>query len=243
MAGILFNRVAFRRPQKAIKLDNNMIKAFSPSAFVKPRFGTAMRIMPLAAMAFAALFALGSTARAQDAAAVANELHAGLEHLMANGEAMGLEAASDYIGGVVDETYDLPALTAQSIGPASFRSYDDAGKAQVVAAYREFVIANYVSRFARKLPITFKTLGTSPGPKGATVVNTELQRQSGEPVNLDYVVRTPEEGRAGIADVLYNGVSEAARRRSELSSLARLGAEPLADALSRKASTIAATQQ
>jgi phospholipid transport system substrate-binding protein len=245
--GFLFNRAALSRPQKATKLDDNMTNASSGILLLKPAAAFLLAAMALLLAALALLVPVTTPARAQGAGAaaevVADRLHAGLERLMAEGQTMGLADASDYIGGVVDETYNLKSLTAQSIGPSSFRGYDDAGRALVVAAYREFVIANYVSRFARPLPIRFKTLGTSEGPRGAVLVNTQLVRASGDPVDLDYIVVTPEDGRPGIADVLYNGVSEAARRRSELSSLARLGAAPLAEALTRKAETIAATPQ
>lgn len=189
-----------------------------------------------------------SVAIAQDAAAtpdpkaveLVEKLHGGLDHLMKNAQELGPEAASDYIASVVDETYNLPALTAQSIGPSAFRGYDDEQKADVVDAYRAFVVSNYLSRFGKPLPISFETLGSSEGPRASTIVETQLVRQSGKPVQLVYVVASSKEGTAGIADVQYNGVSEAARRRSELSSLARQGADVLADALNKKAAQIAA---
>ncbi|MGD1934388.1 MAG: ABC transporter substrate-binding protein [Candidatus Phaeomarinobacter sp.] len=171
------------------------------------------------------------------AVGLAEELHAGLVHLMGNGTDLGVDAASDYIGEVVDKTYNLKAITAQSIGPSTFRGYTREEQDSVASAYRSFVVANYVSRFAKPLPISFETVGSTAGPKGSVVVETQLIRKSGEPVQLVYVVAgsTP-----GIADVQYNGVSEAARRRSELSSLARQGADAIADALTKKAAQIAA---
>lgn len=174
---------------------------------------------------------------ADKAVALAEELHAGLVHLMGNGQELGLDGASEYIGDVVDRTYNLKAITAQSIGPSTFRGYTADEQNLVASAYRSFVVANYVSRFAKPLPISFETVGSGAGPKGSVVVETQLVRKSGDPVQLVYVVagsRAP-----GIADVQYNGVSEAARRRSELSSLARQGADVIADALTKKAAQIA----
>ncbi|MEP0071035.1 ABC transporter substrate-binding protein [Pyruvatibacter sp.] len=174
-----------------------------------------------------------------DAVMLVEKLHEGLEHLMMNGQTLGADGASDYISAVVDDTYNLPALTAQSIGPSAFRGYDAEQKVRVVAAYRAFVISNYLSRFGKPLPINFETVGHSEGPRGSTIVETQLVRKSGDPVQLVYVVATSKDGTTGIADVQYNGVSEAARRRSELSSLARQGADVLADALNKKAAQIA----
>ncbi|CDO58323.1 COG2854: ABC-type transport system involved in resistance to organic solvents, auxiliary component [Candidatus Phaeomarinobacter ectocarpi] len=175
-----------------------------------------------------------------NAVALVEKLHEGLEHLMTNAQTLGAEGASDYIAAVVDDTYNLPALTAQSVGPSAFRGYGSEEKAVVVAAYRAFVVSNYLSRFGKPLPISFETVGHSEGPRGSTIVETQLVRQSGDPVQLVYVVAASKDGRSGIADVQYNGVSEAARRRSELSSLARQGANVLADALTKKAAQIAA---
>lgn len=202
----------------------------------------------LAALTVLFFGAISGTAIAQDetaesgskAVGLVEQLHDGLDHLMKNGQALGAEGASDFIAAVVDETYNLPALTAQSIGPSAFRGYDAAQRASVVAAYRAFVISNYLSRFGKPLPISFKTVGSSSGPRASTIVETQLVRQAGEPVQLVYVVAESKDGAAGIADVQYNGVSEAARRRSELSSLARQGADVLADALNKKAAQIAA---
>lgn len=219
------------------------------TAFTTMQQQTRGHFRPILAALTLFFFGISSSAAvAEDAAATSGaaavelveKLHDGLDHLMKNGQEFGAEGSTDYIADVVDETYNLPALTAQSIGPSAFRGYDADEKASVVTAYRAFVIANYLSRFGKPLPISFETLTSSDGPRGSTVVETQLVRKAGKPVQLVYVVAASKDGTAGIADVQYNGVSEAARRRSELSSLARQGADVLADALNKKAAQIAA---
>ena len=169
-------------------------------------------------------------------------LHAGLTELMATAAQKDVDGMRAFVGGVVDATYNLPALTAQSISPAAFRGYSDDERIEVVAAYRSFAVANYVRQFGKQLPITFETIGASEGPKGSVLVETQLKRPSGDPVQLVYVI-AGQGDRRGIADVQYNGVSEAARRRSELSSLAREGAAALAAALAGKAEQLVATPE
>ncbi len=200
----------------------------------------ALTLFFVGAISGAAIAQEETTQSDPNAVALVERLHGGLEHLMANGQTLGAEGASDYIAAVVDDTYNLPALTAQSVGPSAYRGYDAEQKASVVAAYRAFVVSNYLSRFGKPLPISFKTVGHSQGPRSSTIVETQLVRKSGDPVQLVYVVATSKDGTVGIADVQYNGVSEAARRRAELSSLARQGADVLADALNKKAAQIAA---
>lgn len=220
------------------------IAAFAHSLRQIPRLGSLLSvvtfsmIMAVTASALAAGTAHAEEPLSEQAIGFAEDLHDGLSHLMKNGQELGLDGASDYIGSVVDETYNLSALTAQSIGPSTFRGYSDEEKDLVVSAYRSFVIANYVSRFAKPLPISFETVGSSNGPAGSVVVETRLIRPSGDPVQLVYVVAGTT--NPGIADVQYNGVSEAARRRSELSALARQGADVISEALAKKAAQIAA---
>jgi phospholipid transport system substrate-binding protein len=226
-----------------MKQDDSMTALATMQQQMRSHFGSI-----LAAMTLLSFVMISGAAVAQDqtadsgpvAVVVVEKLHDGLNHLMQNAQELGAEGASDYIAGVVDDTYNLPALTAQSVGPSAFRGYDAEQKASVVAAYRAFVVSNYLSRFGKPLPISFETLGYSKGPRGSTIVETQLVRTSGDPVQLVYVVATSKDGTTGIADVQYNGVSEAARRRSELSSLARQGADVLADALNKKAAQIAA---
>jgi len=223
MAGI----AAFAHSQRQISTFRSLLTAATLSVMTA-----------LAALTLVSGAAHAEAPTSQEAVGFAEELHDGLSYLMANGQGLGTDGASDYIGAVVDKTYNLSALTAQSIGPSTFRAYSAEEKDQVVAAYRSFVIANYVSRFAKPLPISFETIGSADGPAGSIVVETQLIRKSGDPVQLVYVVAGAS--KAGIADVQYNGVSEAARRRSELSALARQGADVISEALSKKAAQIAA---
>jgi len=174
----------------------------------------------------------------QEAIANIDDLHAGIEHLMAHGRRLGRQASADYMAEVVDRTYNLNALTAQAVGPPAFRAFEDADREKVVAAYREFVIANYVDRFGRNLPISFGASVVEPGPRGALLVRSVLNRPTGDPVQLGYIVVTSDNGALGIADVIYNGVSESARRRAELSPLAEQGADALATALREKSTEI-----
>jgi|GEM_PF-2509040 len=210
---------------------------------VRTLFGLASLILLGAGLAASPALAEADDASLQTAAVETVEaLHAGLTELMATASEKGVDGMQAFVGDVVDETYNLPGLTAQSISPSAFRQYSDEERSRVVAAYRLFAVANYVSQFGKKLPITFETIGASQGPNGAVLVETQLNRQNGDPVQLVYVIAGKDTQR-GITDVQYNGVSEAARRRSELSSLAREGADVLAAALEDKAAQLAAASE
>lgn len=167
-------------------------------------------------------------------------LHAGLMHIMENGPELGPEGRAAYIDAVVGEAYYLPGLTAQAVGPSVFRSFTPEEQAALVAAYRAFVVANYASRFKEPGRVRFETGEVTQGPGQTLVVTTRLVRRNGDPVTLSYVVTQTPDGRAGIIDVLYDGVSESARRRSEFAGLAAQGAAVLTQAIRRKAEQILA---
>lgn len=205
----------------------------------RERFFTGMALAVLAAFALL----IQTVAAAADMAAAeakVEKLHAGLEHIMANGESLGYEGRVSYLRDVVEETYNLPGITAQSMGRAKLNTYDSTGRAQIEMAYLDFIVANYASRFSKPLPISFETLDAEETPRGATLVKTLLHREEGDPVRLDYLMAPGESGEPGIVDVFYNGVSEAARRRSEFASIGGDSYSAIVQVLQQKSDQIAA---
>lgn len=185
----------------------------------------------------------GAPARALDAAAAqatVETLHDGLSHIMANGPELGLPGRAEYIGAVVDRTYEMRGFVARAIGTGTFGGFSEAGQAEVVEAYRQLVVANYACSFREPSPISFTTEEVSAGPGGTLVVRTALTRRTGDQIALSYVIEGTQTGEGRIADILYDGVSETARRRSEFGSLAAQGPEALAQAIRSKAAQIEA---
>jgi phospholipid transport system substrate-binding protein len=94
----------------------------------------------------------------------------------------------------------------------------------LVAAFSDYSTAVYASRFKDYSgerfvvdPVTAKLAS------GDVIVHTKLLPHSGDPVQLDYLVRAEPDGWR-IIDVLLNGtISEMAERRSEFSSGLRDG--------------------
>lgn len=200
------------------------------SLLLRPFLHAVALVAGTLAPASAALALEPATARA-----TVETLHDGLVHIMSNGPELGMSGRAAYIDDVVDATYNLRVLTAQAIGPSAFRALSEEEQADIVAAYRSFVISNYARQFSRPGPVGFETRDVSPGPGAALIVNTALTRPSGDPVALSYVVTETAAGEVGIVDVLHNGVSESARRRSEFGPIAAKGAGPLARAIRSKA--------
>jgi phospholipid transport system substrate-binding protein len=153
---------------------------------------------------------------------------------MKDGPKLGFNGRSERLAPAIRSAFDLPLMTRLMVGP-SWQSVDAKQQEQLVAAFSDFSIATYASRFddysGERFEIDAKTAETNNG----TIVHTKLVKSDGEPVQLDYLMRKNEAGWQ-IVDVYLSGtVSELATRRSEFSAVMRRGgAEALVDALQKK---------
>jgi phospholipid transport system substrate-binding protein len=170
-----------------------------------------------------------------DAAAGAVEgLHETLLGVMQEADALGFSGRLERIRPVLLELYDFPFMAEKSVG-LGWRQLDDEGRSQLVDAFSRLAIATYAARFDRYDGARFESLGVQPATHGTVLVKTQIVRESGETVALDYRMR-PVEGRWRIIDVFLNGtVSELALRRSEYSGvLKREGFDALIQAIEQK---------
>lgn len=139
---------------------------------------------------------------------------------------------------VILETFNLPAMTAVAAGPFWSRMSQQE-KDDVIAAFSDFSVSTYASRFNDFSGERFEVVGQKPGPEDSVWVLTRLVGGS-EPVSLNYLVR-PFDGVWRIVDVYLKGsISELANRRSEFTSTLRRSGVPgllkaLADGSSRMA--------
>ena len=79
----------------------------------------------------------------------------------------------------------------------------------------------YADRFsATDEQVRFVTLSEQAARRGRVLVRTRLERDSGEPVTLDYVL-TNTPGGPRIVNVLANGVSDLSLKRAEYAAVIR----------------------
>ena len=146
-------------------------------------------------------------------------LHGGLLEIMKGGEELGLEGRVEVLAPVVEETFDVTTLGMSSIGLSVWRKWDDEQKQTYISTFRRFLTTNYASQFKNYSGQSFQTLETVDGPKRTKLVKTQLKRPEEDPVAIDYLTRE-RRGKIGIVDIFLDGsISEAARRRSEFSSV------------------------
>jgi phospholipid transport system substrate-binding protein len=111
----------------------------------------------------------------------------------------------------------------------------------VTESFGRYISAIYADRFdsydGQKLQVT----GEQPTTAGV-IVRSQIFKASGEPVNVDYMMRRNGDSWL-ISDIYLNGaISEVATRRSEFAAILKSqGIDGLIAALNRKADILTAT--
>ncbi len=174
----------------------------------------ALAALPLALPLWAA------TAQAQ--AQPIETFHAALLDVMRNAQRLGARGRYDRLAPVMNQVFDLAAMTRISVGPA-WTGFAAADQAALVDAFSRWSIATYAARFDGFSGESFATQGTQAMPNGDQLVRTLLNRTGGqEAVALAYLLRG---GR--VVDVYLTGtISELASRRGEFAGLIREGGAP-----------------
>ncbi|MBC7434029.1 MAG: ABC transporter substrate-binding protein [Rubritepida sp.] len=172
--------------------------------------------------ASAALLAIApalAPAWAQTPAAPVEGFHATLIEIMRNAPRLGVRGRFDRLAPVMNQVFDLPAMTRIAVGPA-WTGFTAADQAALTEAFSRWSIATYAARFDGFAGESFATQGVQATANGDQLVRTVLNRAAGQdPVVLSYLLRNSR-----VVDVYLTGtISELASRRSEFAGLIREG--------------------
>jgi phospholipid transport system substrate-binding protein len=139
----------------------------------------------------------------------------------------------DALAPVVDSTFNLQQILQTTIGLKWASIPADKQKA-LLAAFRAFTVASYVSNFDSGTDTTFRLLPETRAVGADKVVESEIVPKDGDPTRMDYVMRQFPAGWQAI-DVLEEGtISQAAVQRSDFRSLLAGGPDKLIDSLTAK---------
>jgi phospholipid transport system substrate-binding protein len=176
--------------------------------------------------------AVAADASSASPAAPIERLDAGLVTAMKNGSAPFRQRYAA-LAPVVDSTFNLQQILQTTIGLKWASIPADKQKA-LLAAFRAFTIASYVSNFDSDSATTFRILPETRAVGADKVVESEIVPKDGDPTRMDYVMREAGAGWQAI-DVLEEGtISQAAVQRSDFRSLLADGPDKLIDSLTAK---------
>ncbi len=171
-------------------------------------------------LVFALAVGLSGPARAGAAEAAIQTFNDILLDVMKNGPKLGFKGRVDKLRPAVAEMYDMPSMTKSTLG-ASAAKLTAEETVKLVETYLTFSVATYASQFDEWEGERFEVGEAHPSTGGAVVVPSWIVPKTGDPTQLDYVMREIN-GRWKVVDVLYDGsVSQVAVRRSEFVSIFR----------------------
>ncbi|MBU6396650.1 MAG: ABC transporter substrate-binding protein [Rhodospirillales bacterium] len=131
------------------------------------------------------------------------------------------QARYDALAPVIEQTYDLPEVTKNSVGflwstlPASQQS-------ELIDLFTQFTVSSYVSQFNSYNGQTLSVVPPVQSLGQKKIVETKLSSNDGS-VKLDYVVARNNDSWK-IDDVLLNGtISQVAVHASDFASLVKSG--------------------
>jgi len=171
--------------------------------------------------------------------AIVDRLHAALLDAMKDAKALGYAGRRQRLEPVIRSTFDLALMTQIVMGPA-WPSLSPDDRTALVAAFSDYTIANYASRFDGWDGEGFVTGAQDDGGRGTIIVHTQLTSQNDQPVALDYRLRKADDGWRIIDVYADSAISELATRRSEFAAvLAQNGLAGLLDRLRQQTQALA----
>ncbi|WP_170984515.1 ABC transporter substrate-binding protein [Rhodoligotrophos defluvii] len=158
---------------------------------------------------------------ASAAESLVENFHAGLLAAMKQASSLGYAGRYKKLEPLVKRTFGMETMVQIIVGP-EWSKLSAAERQALVAAFSDWVVANYASRFNGWEGESFVTTGVTDGGRNTVVVQTEIRPQN---VKLGYRVLNGK-----VVDVYLSGsVSQLAQWRSEFASvLKQQGAQGLA---------------
>ena len=174
-----------------------------------------------------------------DAAAPIQRLDAALLGAMKASQGTAFSQRYTSLEPVIEQTFDLDAVLAASIGLAWAGMATDQ-KAQLRAAFHRYTVASYAANFDNYTGQRFQLAPAVRGVgNGDVVVSTEIIAADSTSHRLDYVMRDTPSGWKAV-DVLADGtISRVAVQRSDFRQLLNSGGAPaLMAGLQRKVANL-----
>ena len=140
--------------------------------------------------------------------------------VMQQAKTLGLKGRYEKLDPAVHKAFNLALMTRLSVGP-DWAKLNPEDQKSLTTAFSDLSVSTYASRFDGYSGEHFDVDPNPTPTSGGVIVKSKLVQTSGEPVELNYLMR---DGDAGwqILDVFLKGtVSELATRRSEFSAVLR----------------------
>lgn len=144
---------------------------------------------------------------------------------MRDARQLGVEGRYNRLKPVIEQTFDLPAMTRLAVGP-SWDTMSSTEQQTLIGAFERMTLANYAANFDSFDGQKFVVDPNVQARNDDRIVQTTLVLPHSAPVALNYRMHDVN-GSWKVVDVYMNGyVSELALRRSDFSSTLASGGTP-----------------
>lgn len=170
------------------------------------------------AVIITALCLAGPPAWAGEATDVVAQVQATLLAVMKDADRLGFEGRYRQLAPVVEETHDLPFVARLTLGP-HWKGLDAEQQATMIATFSRLSIATYAGRFDGFSGERFTVVAEKPLPRGNIVlVESRFIKSNGDALQFNYLLH-PVNGHWRIVNIIVDGVSDLALKRTEYSGL------------------------
>jgi len=186
-------------------------------------------------MALISLFLLISTVQAEPLSAkqVVINFQNDLIEVMKQGKKLGYQGRVEALTTPVLNSHDLTKISRIVIGK-QWKAFSDDEKQQMIKVFTELSIASYAHNFKEHSGESFRYESEEQTARGGVIVHTYLVLPKDKDVQFDYMLKKKGE-RWQIINIIANGVSDLALKRSEYTSiLKREGFDVLIAKISEK---------
>jgi phospholipid transport system substrate-binding protein len=162
---------------------------------------------------------LAAALRAEETATkVVERLNAAIGDLLPQAEQLGYTGRVERLKPSMDQAFDFDFMAEKSLG-GHWKTLSDAQKAEWVAAFRDFTIANYAANLDKNNGPRFELSGEEPGEHETTLVRGRVIDPTAAPFDLTYRLHPTPKGPRIIDVQIKNTVSELALRRADFTSV------------------------
>lgn len=149
---------------------------------------------------------------------VVENFQAGLIAVMKKAKALEYSGRYEQLKSIVRESHNLEGITRIVLGGKQWKAFDIDQKQQLLDIFSRLAIATYAYNFNDYSGESFQFVVEQEAKRGKRLVRTVLTVPKGEDVRFDCVLKQ-KDGHWLIINIVANGVSDLALKRSEYSSI------------------------
>jgi len=162
------------------------------------------------------------------------DLQQSLLQSMRDGAQLGFSGRVEFLAPVVKRTHDIDLIIKTIIGATLWNTLNQEQHDSIIETFRQLSIVTYAGQFKQYDGVQFNFIEQRDLPREQKLVRSQLIQNNGDIVNFDYVLHHTD-GKWMIINILFDGVSDLAIKRSEYRSIMqRDGFQSLIDMLQVK---------